>query len=191
MDSERKLQSKEIFQAKDKQENEEIEANHTNDLSRHNSQSNQQNVQRTSKKYCEELKDSVKWNFQRLSDRLQAAEESRNWCHIPGSEHIHKDLSKDIEKLFEKKWLTPDMHGSWQKSMLRLHNKLEAQKQQWRIDAPWYFEDSEQLDENDDYEYNSEQLKEDKKYEHILVKHIDEDRMVDHAAYMKDVAIEK
>ena len=83
------------------------------------------------------------------------------------------------------------MHGSWQEYMLRLHNKLKAQKQQWRIDAPWYFEDSEQLDENDDYEYNPEQLEEDKKYEHILMKHIDEDGMVDHAAYKKNVAIEK
>ena len=72
--------------------------------------------------------------FRTLSDRIRAAEESRNFNHIPGSEHIHKELRTGTEKLFEIGGLNPDMHNAWQESVLRLQDKLEAQKQHQRRD---------------------------------------------------------
>ena len=58
-----------------------------------------------------EARETMERMSQKISDRIQEAQESRNWSHIPGSENLHDELNKYIESLIGGNLFTPDVQG--------------------------------------------------------------------------------
>ena len=62
---------------------------------------------------------------QKLADRIQAAEETKNYNHIPGSEYTHKELRSGREELYKLGGVLQALKES-DNSPLARHNILLA-----------------------------------------------------------------
>ena len=63
-----------------------------------------------------------------MTYRLSNAEANEDYNHIPGSEHIMRDMHAAREELWRLKGIAYDTNSNWQDAITNLKDELEGQK---------------------------------------------------------------
>ena len=127
----------------------------------------------------------------KVSDRIQEADISRNWSHVLNFKDSLAELKRYINNLTDGILFTPDVLGHWQGTALKLHNKLEEQRQQWKLDVPWRFEDPEQTNRTINHDIGPAQEEKDKEYNYTPTKFLKEKEVLDQTTLAEKDAMEK
>ena len=63
-----------------------------------------------------------------MADRLLNAEDSRDYSHNPGSEHMIKEMQAGREELWKQRGIDYNTNIDWQDVMTNFQDELETQK---------------------------------------------------------------
>ena len=90
---------------KNKLENEEVEVS---------------NFQFNQLSFSKETRDTIKWFVEKLNDRIQITEDTRNWCRVKDTRKMHSDLERSLETLIKLRVIDASVYSMWQEFMLSI-----------------------------------------------------------------------